>query len=139
VNSAQTILDEMARRGVTVRVDGETLRLGPRGALDDDLLTRIKQHKPEIILALAPRACPSLPQGVRLVRWEPKSPPVAIDVCSVVVDVPKFVQGELRALDSRLNNPRPIDGGFTVPQMLDQLRQVGLEVELQEKAGAEPR
>lgn len=48
---------------------------------------------------------------------------MAIDVCSVVVDVPKFVQGELRALDARLNNPWTIRGGFTVPQMLGRLHQ----------------
>ncbi len=125
----QAILDEMSQRGVTARVDGATLRLKPREALDDDLLARIKEHKPEIIRALA--AIPPMPEGVRLVNWEPKPAPVAIDVCSVVVDVPKFVQGELRALDSRLNNPWTIHGGFTVPQILDRLRQVGVEVALE--------
>jgi hypothetical protein len=53
VNSAQAILDEMVRRGVTARVDRETLRLKPRKALDDDLLASIKEHKPDIIRALA--------------------------------------------------------------------------------------
>ena len=125
----QAILDEMSQRGVTARVDGATVRLKPREALDDDLLARIKEHKPEIIRALA--AIPPMPEGVRLVNWEPKPAPVAIDVCSVVVDVPKFVQGELRALDSRLNNPWTIHGGFTVPQILDRLRQVGVEVALE--------
>ena len=76
---------------------------------------------------------PPMPEGIRLIRWEPKSAPVAIDVCSVVVDVPKFIESELRALDSRLNNPRTIHGGFTVPQMLDRLAQVGLVVVLEPK------
>jgi hypothetical protein len=40
-----------------------------------------------------------------LVWFELKTPPVAIDACSVVVDILKFIGGELRALDSRLNNP----------------------------------
>jgi hypothetical protein len=80
--------------------------------------------------------CPAMPKGVRLIRWEPKSSLVAIDVCSVVVDVPKFIEGELRALDSRLNNPWTIHGGFTVPQILDRLAQAGLEVELDPKGGA---
>jgi hypothetical protein len=74
-----------------------------------------------------------MPKGARLVHWEPKAAPVAIDVCSVVVDVPKFVEGELRALDSRLNNPWTIHGGFTVPQMLDRLEQVGVLVVLEPK------
>ena len=69
----QAILDEMSQRGVTARVDGATLRLKPREALDDDLLARIKEHKPEIIRALA--AIPPMPEGVRLVNWEPKPAP----------------------------------------------------------------
>ena len=139
MNSAQAILDDLARRGITVRLDGETLRLGPREALDDGLIARIKEHKPEILRALATPAFPLLPKGVQLVRYSPKSPPVAIDMCSVVVDVSKFVQSELRTLGSRLNNPVTIHGGFTVPQMLDRLRQVGLEVELEGKGRPEPR
>jgi hypothetical protein len=74
---------------------------------------------------------PPMPPGVRLIRWEPKPAPVAIDVCSVVVDVPKFVESELRDLDSRLNNPWTIHGGFTVPQLLDRLAQVGVLVVLE--------
>jgi hypothetical protein len=42
----------------------------------------------------------------------------------------------LRALDSRLNNPWTIHGGFTVPQMLDRLAQARVEVELEPKGGA---
>lgn len=79
---------------------------------------------------LVPPTCPAMPKGIRLIRWEPKSAPVAIDVCSVVVDVSKFIAGELRALDSRLNDPMTIHGGFTVPQMLDRLAQVGVTVAL---------
>lgn len=84
----------------------------------------------------APPTCPEMPKGVQLIRWEPKAAPVAIDVCSVVVDVPKFIESELRALDSRLNNPWTIHGGFTVPQMLDRLAQAGMDVELDPKGGA---
>jgi hypothetical protein len=79
---------------------------------------------------------PTMPKGVRLIGWEPRPAPVAIDVCSVVVDVPKFIESELRALDSRLNNPSTIHGGFTVAQMLDRLAQAGLEVDLDPKGRA---
>jgi hypothetical protein len=71
---------------------------------------------------------PSMPKGVRLVRWEPKPAPVAIDVCSVVVDVSKFM--ELRDLNSRINFPWTIKGGWTIPQILDRLAQAGVEVEI---------
>jgi hypothetical protein len=91
---------------------------------------------PDRVPELAPSTSPAMPKGVRLIRWELKQTPVAIDVCSVVVDIPKFIERELRALDSRLNNPWTIHGGFTVPQMLDRLAQAGLEVELEPKGGA---
>jgi hypothetical protein len=78
-----------------------------------------------------------MPRGVRLVHWEPKTAPVAIETCSIVVDVPKFVKAELQALDSRLNHPLTIRGGFTVPQMLELLRQVGVTVEIDLTAGAQ--
>jgi hypothetical protein len=78
-----------------------------------------------------------MPKGVRLVGWKPKCAPVSIDICSVVLDVPKFVQAELCALDSRLNDPWTIHGGFTVPQILERLRQAGVTVEIDLKAGGQ--
>jgi hypothetical protein len=79
---------------------------------------------------------PPIPKGVRLICWDPKQSLVAIEVCSVVVDIPKFIERELRALDSRLNNPSTIHGGFSVAQMLNRLAQAGVEVELELRGGA---
>jgi hypothetical protein len=72
-----------------------------------------------------------LPRGVRLVRYEPKPPPIAIDVCSIVVDVERFIQTELAELDARLHSPIQIRGGWGVFTILDRLRQVGLELEIE--------
>jgi TubC N-terminal docking domain len=52
MSAAHSILTEITRRGIAVRVDGETLRFKPRLALDDDLVERIKEHKAEIIRAV---------------------------------------------------------------------------------------
>lgn len=49
---AADILSEINERGATVSVEGQSLRLRPRMVLDDDLVARIKQHKPEIIRAV---------------------------------------------------------------------------------------
>jgi hypothetical protein len=98
----------------------------------------VKNEKQNLLAYLQTRPAPKfpvMPKGIRLIRWEHKAAPVAIDTCSVVMDVPKFIEGELRALDSRLNNPQTIHGGFTVPQMLDRLAQAGLEVELDPQGG----
>jgi hypothetical protein len=50
--------------------------------------------------------CPyPLPVGVKLLSYAPKNPPVAVTVCSVVTDVPKFIQYALGELDARLHHP----------------------------------
>jgi hypothetical protein len=52
VKEAAEILTELQRRGVIVTVDGDTLRLKPRRALDDSLLARVREAKPAILEAL---------------------------------------------------------------------------------------
>jgi TubC N-terminal docking domain len=46
------ILSELAQRGVSVRTEGDSLKLRPAEALDEGLLERIAAHKPEILAAL---------------------------------------------------------------------------------------
>jgi hypothetical protein len=76
-------------------------------------------------------SCPPLPPGVRLISYNPKSPPVAIDVCSVVTDVEKFIRAELGELNARLHSPVQIRGGWGAFTILERLRQVGVELELE--------
>lgn len=128
----QAILDEMCMRGVTARVDGETLRLKPREALDDDLLARIKEHKPEIIRALA--TIPPMPKGVRLVRWEPKPVPIALTRVGIVTDVSKFVTMTLLELQAAMAGKRWQSGHWTARDLVDRLEQVGARVEIEVKA-----
>jgi len=52
VTEAVAILTELQRRGVIVAVDGDTLCLKPRRALDDGLLARVREAKPAILEAL---------------------------------------------------------------------------------------
>jgi hypothetical protein len=127
--------------GVAFRLDGEKVHVSyPDEESRKELAEQIALLRPqraEVAAYLKARsAIPAMSRGVRLVRWRPKPAPVAIDVCSVVVDVPKFIEAELRELNSRLNHPWTIRGGFTVPQMLDRLAQAGVEVELEPKGGA---
>ena len=75
--------------------------------------------------------CPPLPKGVHLLRYEPKSSPVAIDVCSVITDVGLFIQRELEELNARLHSPVQIRGGWGVFAILDRLRQAGVELALE--------
>ena len=135
------VISEVEAAGVDFRLDGEKVRISyPDDERRKELAGQIallRDQRTEVVAYLKARsAAPPMPLGVRLVRYESKAAPVRLDVCSVVFDVPKFVESELRALDSRLNNPWTIHGGFTVPQMLDRLAQAGLEVALEPKGRA---
>jgi TubC N-terminal docking domain len=55
MSRANEILTELQRRGVIVAVDGNTLSLKPKSALDDRLLARVREVKPAILEALRNR------------------------------------------------------------------------------------
>ena len=76
----------------------------------------------------APSVCPPLPKGVRLVRYEPKKPPVAIAPISIVTDVDKFIRHYLEELEARLHSPIQIRCGGSVFEILGKLADVGLEL-----------
>src|SRR2546430_13150067 len=48
----------------------------------------------------------TLPPGVRLVSWNLKNPPIAIETCSVVTDPALFAKTTLEQLREALANPR---------------------------------
>jgi hypothetical protein len=73
-------------------------------------------------------AAPPMPPHIRLVEWNPKKAPIAIDTCSVVVDVPLFIRTTLEQLSASLTNHRRWVG-WSVPQLADRLRQAGVVVE----------
>ncbi len=58
MSTAVEVLSELSRRGVAIRVDGDSIRLKPRSALDDQLLASIRDCKPEILAALKSRSTP---------------------------------------------------------------------------------
>jgi hypothetical protein len=94
---------------------------------------------PEEVLGVpAPPECPTLPKGVRLIRYAPKSPPVEVPPCSIVFDVEKFIRRNLEELDARLNSPIQIRAGGSVLRILGNLKEVGLEVAIENHAITEP-
>ena len=82
----------------------------------------------EVLGVPGPPVCPPLPKGVRLVRYEPRTPPVGIRLVSVVTDVDKFIRHYLEELDARLHNPVQIRGGGSVFEILSKLAEGGLEL-----------
>ncbi|OFV95124.1 MAG: hypothetical protein A3F68_10660 [Acidobacteria bacterium RIFCSPLOWO2_12_FULL_54_10] len=79
----------------------------------------------------APALPPPLPSGVRLVLYSPKMPPIAIEQCAIVTNVDLFIRSTLADLKAKLNGATGASGGWTVPQLLDHLRQVGVVVEVE--------
>lgn len=126
---AEALLDEMSERGVTARVDGETLLIRPREAIDGPLLARIKEHKPEIIRALA--AIPPMPKRVRIVHWKPKLAPLRLAPFITVTDVPKFISVTLLELKAALAGRRWLAGNWSVRELVDRLEQCGVRVEIE--------
>ena len=55
MSAVADILAELSSRGVAVRADGETLRLKPKAALDDNLLARVQANKLDILATLSGR------------------------------------------------------------------------------------
>ena len=75
--------------------------------------------------------CPyCLPEGVKLVRYTQKTPPVAITVCSVVNDPDKFIRHALEELAARLHHPVQIKANDSVFELLSKLADCGLEVRI---------
>lgn len=79
------------------------------------------------------RAIRAMPRGVRLVEWKLKDPPVVIETCSVVTDPELFASSTLRQLQAALSNPKKW-AGWSVPQLIDRLSQVGVLVTLEPRA-----
>lgn len=81
--------------------------------------------------SVAPKiaAAPPMPPHIRLVQWNPKKTPIAIDSCTVVVDVALFIKKTLEQLNTALTDDQHWVG-WSVPQLTDRLRQAGVVVEL---------
>lgn len=71
-----------------------------------------------------------MPAGVRLVRWEPKDPPVAIVRMGIVNDVDKFIGTTLRELRARLEGKDFLAGNWSLRELIERLEQVGVEIEI---------
>jgi hypothetical protein len=99
-------------------------------ALEEKPITRDFKHAP----ASQSDGCPyRLPDGLQLVRYTRKPVPVAVTVCSVVTDVPKFIRHALTELEARLQRPAQIKTGDSVFELLSKLADCGLELRLEER------
>jgi len=102
--------------------------------LFDGLETRLDGERDDVRRVRAPAECPPLPAGVKLVRYCPKAPPVAVQPCSIVTDVDKFIRSYLRDLGFRLEHPKAY-ACAPLPEILAKLAEVGVELEIDAPLG----
>ena len=154
------VIEDLRRLGFEIEAVGDCVRVRhslPPGPEALPLLEHMRQHKAEVLAALTgPQSReevqtkevtgnaeildgivadalplpPNLPNGVRLLLYAPKKPPVALEECSIVTNVELFIQSSLADLDCRLNHADEKRLGRSIPQILDRLQQVGLLIEV---------
>jgi hypothetical protein len=133
VNWAPEVVSRIEELGgyLALEIDGSIRYRVPKGNPEAQaLLETIKTQKQNLVSYL--RARPVLPPGVRLVSWNLKEPPVAIETCAVVTDPALFVRATVEQLGVALAHPgRWV--GWSVPQLIDRLAQVGVVVMLEKK------
>ena len=120
--------------GIRFRLVGDRVRATLPGEHADrlvDVVERLRANREEVAELLRTRASvPPMPPGVRAHYWNLKMPPVAIDSCSIVTDCELFARTTLEQLRIALAEPRRWMG-WTLPQLIDRLRQVGVDVEVE--------
>lgn len=127
-------LGEIEQVGVELRLDGERVRMRFLKAEQREQLAHhfafLRAHRDEVARILKCRtSIPRMPPGLKLVRWELKPPPVGIEMSAVVTDPSLFARTTLEQLRIAMAKPRRWVG-WSVPQLLDRLAQVGVIVAL---------
>lgn len=140
MNVAEAV-SEAEAAGVAFRLDGEKVRVSyPDDERRKELagqIASLREKRAEVAAYLKARSAISpMPQGVRLVKWDLKEPPVAIETCAVVVDPFLFARSTLEQLRVALENPKRWVG-WTIRELIDRLEQVGVTVMLEQGNGVQ--
>jgi hypothetical protein len=123
------LIDRIRAAGGTLTINGQKIRCRlPQEA--SRLLEEVRQRRDEVHLFLSRRELVSaMPNGVRLIRWNLKEPPVTIERWSVVTDPARFAKTTLKQLRIALGSPNRWVG-WNVAQLIKRLDQVGVSVVL---------
>jgi hypothetical protein len=135
--TALDLLAEAEATGLRLRPEADSIRVEWPPTLDREslqpLLLRLRERKAEVVGLVRQRAsAPPMPNGVRLLAWELKPAPVLLERWSVVTDPDLFARTTLGSLEAKLANPQRWVG-WSVPELLDRLEQVGVRVALEVK------
>jgi len=131
VNVLETV-ELIETLGAKLRLEGQDVRVWFRHEQQRNELTQqiafLRAHREEVADFLRTRSLiPPIPPGIRLISWELKRPPIAIETCALVTDPGRFAETTLDQLRVALANPRRWIG-WSIPQLIDRLAQVGVLV-----------
>jgi hypothetical protein len=129
------VLTEVEAAGVAFRLDGEKVRVWyPDDERRQEMAGRVallRDQRAEVAAYLKARSgIPAMPDGVRLVRWEPKPAPIALTRVEIVTDVPSFVTMTLLELQAALLGKRWLAGNRSVRELIERLEECGVVVEV---------
>lgn len=127
------VVTEVEAAGASFRLDGEKVRvLYPNEERRKDLVAQIallRAQRAEVAAYLKARnAIPPMPEGVRLIRWELKRPPVELTKVEVVNDVPRFVAMTLLEIKAAMQGKPYLAGHRSVRDLVDRLEECGVVV-----------
>jgi hypothetical protein len=126
---AEQLIESVEAVGGVLTVLGDRIRCRlPEDAAH--LLDELKAHKGEVIVCLKRRDIPPMPEGVRLLEWNPKPAPVLLTTGSLVTDVDQFIADTLAQLDRVLNSKQGATAHRKVRELVDQLEQCGVVVKI---------
>jgi hypothetical protein len=126
--TAIEVLHAVKEVGGSLSLNGDHLKYSiPQRAVW--LLPNLRQRREALIELLRQREThPAMPRGVRLVKWEPKNPPIAIVRMGIVNNTDKFIHATLRELRARLEGKDFLAGNWSLRELVDRLEQVGVLV-----------
>jgi hypothetical protein len=129
VNQAERVIESIRAAGGTLAINGQRIRCRlPESATH--LLEELRRCRNNVETTLRRReTTPSMPPGVLLSEWRLKEPPVAIETYAVVTDPALFAATTVEQLRVALSNPKRWVG-WSVPQLIERLAQVGVTVKL---------
>jgi hypothetical protein len=128
------VLAEIEAAGAAVQLAGGKIRIRyreePQREHLADQVNFLRAHRDDVVEWLKVRTTiPAMPPGVRLLKWSLKETPVAIEACAIVTDSALFARTTLEQLAIALAEPKRWVG-WTVPQLIDRLYQIGVDVDL---------
>ncbi len=129
--NAPEVIEAVQNVGGSLALSGERIQYAlPNSAVW--LVTELKQHRDELVGLLREEGTPPpMPPGVRLLKWQPKNPPIAIVRMGIVSNVPKFVAATLLQLRARLEGKDFLAGNWSLRELVERLEQVGVAVEIE--------